>query len=358
MKIFASARDGAERKRAAVQLVASMSIKIQSNIFAVCDRAYCGWDPDFAENNVSFINGVDEAYFDFIARIHQPHLQGEDAQRAAIALQANYYLSLETLFGLIGAALQAPHFIPGWILKASTAQVRALTKALCHNRMEYPVPWTSVPQLLDFNFVTGFILRSAPWDADIVERFATLWQRLAGDFLDPHAICEYNSIKHGFRAKSGGFNLSYRIENPNVQNASEIEMKSLGGSTFGSTFYEAVPIKDAPEARNDPHFTLHNHSRNWYPDDTIGRMRLASMSIKNVKSFLLITNGVPPDKAEFVRPLNVDNFDHPWQPAGGVSHFSSHRTLREEHIERFSRDQLDMQLKSIHADATRSHDQK
>jgi hypothetical protein len=315
---------------------------IQSRIFFVCDEPHCAWGWDLAERNLAFLDGIDEGYFEYIARTHHQHLEGEHAQRAAVALRANYHLCLETLFGLIGAALQAPDCAVGWVLKCSTTQLRTLTEALFRDTMGFPVQWEPVPS--GFDVVAELVMRNTAWasqDGDTTtDRFAILWSRLAQDFLDPNAIAEHNSIKHGFRARAGGFTIRIGFEREYGVTPPEKEMKSMGGSVFGTSFYAAEAIKDAPKVKRDPHFTLRRHALNWLPDDTAGRMLLAALSIKNVRSFLSVTNGRPPGEVVFVRPEDAEDFDRPWECSTGVTHTSIDRTVNEGHIHRASRDAL------------------
>lgn len=115
-----------------------MARKIQYSVFAVADEPHCVWGWDLAERNLRFLDGLDEEYFHYIAEVHQDHLNETQAQKAAIALRANYHLSLETLFGLIGAAVQAPDCAVAWLLKARTEQIRSLTKSLVDGSNLFP----------------------------------------------------------------------------------------------------------------------------------------------------------------------------------------------------------------------------
>jgi hypothetical protein len=60
---------------------------------------------------------MDTRYFQYQAETHGKNLDGENRQRAAVALRTSYYHGLETLFMLIFAVWQSPHCIVGWLSK-------------------------------------------------------------------------------------------------------------------------------------------------------------------------------------------------------------------------------------------------
>lgn len=321
-----------------------MTNQIQNSVFAVLDEPFCAWGWDLAERNLLFLDGLDEGYFEYVARTHQEHLDGVDGQRAAIALRANYHLCLETFFGLVGAALQAPSCVAGWVLKVRTEQLRAFTKALADGTVPFPMAW-KIDHQFDFLTVAKLIFRYSSWqkeDDKTVERFATMWHRLAGDFLDGEAIAEYNSIKHGFRARSGGFAMRFGVEHDYGVPPPEEEMGAWEGSEFGTSFFSADAIGSA--GRRSPHFTLRRHGLNWLPENTAGRMLLAAMSIKNLRSFLVIENGRQPGTTQFCRPVDEEDYDRPWRRSPGVTSSSMDLIVETADILDLSREELRAKL--------------
>ena len=317
-----------------------MDRKIRYSVFAVGDEPHCVWARDLAERNMQFLDGIDGDYFRYIADTHQEHLANDHAQRAAIALRTNYYLSLETLFGLIGAALQAPDCAVGWVHRVRSEQLRAIVQSLSKRAMTFPIKWQPMGPL-GFDKIAQLVFDATTWAHQgdgTVERFAVLWARLAADFLDPQTIAEYNGIKHGFRVRSGGFSLRVGTEHQYGVPPPEEEMGDWRGGLFGSSFYSADPI--GSRSNRGPHFTLRQHSLNWLPDNTIGRMLLAAMSIKNVRSFLTIVNGRKAGEAAFDRPGNSADFDLPWERSPGITSFSLDLTVGEKDIYRASKKEL------------------
>lgn len=314
---------------------------IQYGIFAVGDEPHCVWAWDLAERNLQFIEGVDEGYFEYLAGAYQNDLDGDDAQRAAMALRASYHLSLETMFGLMAATLQAPDCAVGWVLKVRSEQLRSIVEALQKDAMGFPIKWKGVRRPLGFAEVARLVLQYAPWaqmDDGTVGRFAILWARLASDFLDKAAIAEYNCIKHGFRARAGGLFLRAGRELEPGTRPPEREMGGWMGSAFGSSFHAAEPI--GSRSGRDPHFTLRRQSLNWLPYNTAGRMLLAAMSIKNIRSFLAVGNNRTPQETEFQRPGDPADFDRPWERSPGITGFNVDRVVAERHIEPVGRDEL------------------
>ena len=84
-------------------------------VFAVADEPYCCWEYDLAERNQRFLATLDATYFHYVADRHFEEVEGENRQRAAVALRAAYHHGLETLFSLLGALTQAPDAVPAWL---------------------------------------------------------------------------------------------------------------------------------------------------------------------------------------------------------------------------------------------------
>ena len=61
--------------------------------------------------------------------------------------------------------------------------------------------WEVIAEIIFMYFRTGDDRK----DEAIRKNFAGLWRRLSSDFVNEKHVYEYNSIKHGLRAKMGGF---------------------------------------------------------------------------------------------------------------------------------------------------------
>jgi hypothetical protein len=314
--------------------------KMQQAVFNVGDVPYAVWEWDVRERNLEFIRQIDEKYFEYLAQVHFESIEGKDRDRAALALRAAYHHAIETLMVLIGATVQAPHCYPGWILKAPTGAVRAVVRSL--SQLAPPIPSVLDLPVLTWESLAGEVFRFAGWgagNADTAERFAQAWHMLAHEWLDQTNIDEYNGIKHGLRAKQGGFTLAVgRQDDPGTPAPPE-RMRSVGGSEFGSRFFLAEGIAGAPPLKADPHFRLRRMSLNWNPVFLVRAMQLVSMSISNLKSFALIVNREPPSTVQFIRPAESSFYDDLWiRP--GVTSLSMDSIVSEPDIRRSTRDEL------------------
>lgn len=301
---------------------------------------WCVWEWDMPERNLRFLESIDPEYFTYVATLNSEHLKGEDAKRAAVAIRTAYHHSLETLFTLLGATLQAPDCVVGWIPKCKTETLRDLMRAISD---ESSVPNRLQLERVSWKALAGVVFRHSDQDPEVrakhAEDFGTLWQRLAHDFLDERTSAEYNSIKHGFRLSSGGFTLAMGLqEAPGVFAPAE-NMKLVGASRFGSTYYAVEPIEGSPPgSQKGPHFRVRRWSMNWDPNANAKATQLAAVSIANVISFLRIANGVRenvhvavPDDAEF---------EAPWSTSVGVPWLNWDDTVRETDIKRASKQEL------------------
>lgn len=286
-------------------------------VFAVGKDAYCCWEHDLPERNEQFLTSIDGEYFNYIAQRHIDHIEGQDCKRAAVALRAGYHHGLETLFSLLGALLQAPEAVPAWLPKCNNTTLRELVETLLHKE----IVLTQIgPQRVSLSDL-AVLVHQYCWPDDqpvnvTGNRFGCLWNRFAYDFLNPHHIAEYNSIKHGLRVSSGGFTFRAGLEEEYGVPASVANMHTLGASPFGTSFYEAVPV--LPDGSSKYHLRIRHKALNWRAEAMAQRMQLIAWSINNVVSALRCLNGVRPDTVQFIRPENPDLFDAAWHWDVGV----------------------------------------
>ena len=154
--------------------------------------------------------------------------------------------------------------------------------------------------------------------------------------MDKNFIKEYNSIKHGLRARPGGFHFAVGPENiPGVPAAPE-KMMSLGSSTFGSSYF----VKEDIIPSDTCNFRPRRHSRNWSPHNLANGLTLLSMSINNVICWLRAVNGVQLNKCRFENPTTKEIFDEPWKEHVGINHINMDMIIEKEHITPFSRDDI------------------
>ncbi len=287
---------------------------MQNSILVVNEEPYCIWEIDIAERNSEFLDGIDVKYFDYLLNAY---LDSEDEKRAAIALRATLHHAMETMFSLLGAYIQAPDCAYAWIAKCSNNNLRQLVK----NIGSYPntlftklnieqVSWESISKK-----VFQCYKPDSDKNAQTAKLFALLWQRLSHELSDANHVNEYNSIKHGFRVRSGGFSLAVGLEHEYGVAPPAEEMKMIGSSEHGSSFFRIEPVGTSKRNRS---IRSKRTSINWKVEKVILLIQLVSMSINNIVSALKIANGKTAETCKFLRPEEDDFFDKPWSYGTGV----------------------------------------
>lgn len=315
-------------------------------VFGVGEKLHCFWDSNIPALNLKFLNSIDHEYFKYLADIHSGSLTGPHKLRAAIALHTAYFHGLETLFSLIFAGLHAQTAMPAWILKCRTDDLRNLVTTVDSNQQATNVriqfeeySWKSISALVNGSTLVG----NQELDK-IVDDLGKLWQKFAKDYTDSLTIDAYNSFKHGFRVRLGGINISFKPalsqENPNPP----IEYQELANSEFGVSFYVADKIKEAPDQKPDQHFRIKDCHVNCYPEYMIESLRLISVSIHNVVSFLKKLNGG--ETVTGMIPGNGDWFNELCQKRTGLNHFITGLEIHEKDITRFTKDEMQKLLNS------------
>src|SRR2546428_5404975 len=308
--------------------------------FAVRDQAYCVWGHDLQQGNEIFLRSLDSKYFGYLLEEHVPQLNGENAQRAAVALRAPYHHCLETLFSLLGALAQAPSCVAAWLPKCSNRDLRYLVGDMAKGR---PVLTQRGRQVLSWELLAT-VVHDRVWPDEIphgatAQRFAALWQRLANEFLDDNHIDEYNSIKHGFRISAGGFAIRVGLEHSYGVPPPESEMQTLAGGPHGIGFLKPEVFPELGDACKH-HFRLRNTHLNWRVEGVAQAIQLVAMSINNIVGRLRILNGTQPSTVRFERPEDPAAFEAPWQWAIGLKQGSFEIVVDPAEVECSSRASL------------------
>lgn len=293
----------------------SQEVQVPHIGFVVNENPYCLWDVEtYGERTLEFVRGIDPTYYDHIASIHGDLLEGDEKQYAATALRIAYTQGLETLFALIGAVVQAPYCIAGWVLKYTNKDLYELVKKINEQQpiitqlVNTKVTWQAIADLVFSNLRMG----DEEKDKELRRCFANLWKRFAKDYLDDINIAEYNSLKHGSRAHMGPYHLAMGLEDTPGVPAPPERMETISASQFGSSFLVPVKLHDR---RN---FTVKTFRKNWQPQNMIYGLNFISMSIGNVLSFIKIFHKESVEKAPFSFPPDFDDFKKPWAEHGGM----------------------------------------
>lgn len=296
--------------------------------FMVADRPYCVWSWDIDERNAELLRGIDPWYFKHLALMYAEFLQTDENQYASIGLRTAYHHSLETLFALICATLQAPHCVLGWLLKYRTSDLYELVRKISAGEQIISLldlrgtSWQSISKLIN---------RSGTGDPQkshhMAELFGGLWSRLAEDFLNETYSVEYNSIKHGMRVSLGGFWVSMGKEETAGVPPPRDRMAALGGSEFGVSFFKPSNL------HNSSNFWLRRHLLNWAPGNLVRALHLISMSLNNILAFLRVQNRVDAEGLGLVGPDDETYFAGPWLETPGVLSSSIDMLVEEADVE-------------------------
>jgi hypothetical protein len=304
--------------------------------FAVNETPYCFWDLDVHGKNLEFIIKIDPKYFEHVADLHGELLEGDEKQYAAAALRIAYSHGLETLFALLCAVVQAPDCVIGWFLKYQNRDLYELVRKIRERRFVYsklhrhPVTWRVIADVIFTNFKTGDETK----DENIRRNFGRLWGRFASDFLELKNDAEYNSIKHGLRARMGGFSLAMGLEDVPGVPAPPERMETVAQSIFGSSFF-------VPERLHDNrNFTVSHQSLNWDPENLIYALRLISTSIHNAVASLRVLHGVPLNKVPFAWSDNDETYDLPWLRYSGMTSIAWNSQITEQAITPASKEEI------------------
>lgn len=286
--------------------------KIFYSKFAVHKTPYCVWDWNLRQREAEFIDYFDPGYLEFVADVFSQLLKDDIERHSAMALRTYYSQALETLFALLCAFAQAHDCISGWFLRYRVKELRDAVRDIQEGRPvlnTLPVECVSWQTLSEH--INDFAMDDAARLAAAQERFANLWARLAHDFLDDTRMNEFNSIKHGLRVKSGGFNISLCPDDGTGKPDLEKALLPMSGSKHGSRFLEWEPLP------HRHHFRILSRSVNWDPECMAHGIRLAAVSIRNIVSCVKVLHGADPASVQLRLPRD-DYFESHWKKTEGI----------------------------------------
>lgn len=276
--------------------------ELQWRSFMVHETPYCIWGWDLHAENTKFIAGLDIDYYVTLVAVHEPMLEGELSQYAALTLRSAYSQSMERFFALLSASLQAPDCVYGWLLKYSVKDLREAVRAIATpeghliNLLGLAKPtWQTIADVI-IPTINGNLDKSQ----QIKKAFAGFWARLAEDFLDEETYAEYNSIKHGMRILQGGFSLDLGVDLP------EDARRLFAGSKYGSMYPVLYQLSDRTN------LGVTSRALNWNPSRFIHALKLIALSEAILIGFLKWRNDMDVTAINFEIP-SIDYFEEPWK---------------------------------------------
>jgi hypothetical protein len=260
-----------------------------------------------------------------------------ELQYAAVKLRTSYSHALETLFSLLIATIQSPTCPYAWVRLYSPWQLRDIVNRI-NQFNEFPNYWNE--KLITWEWLSSIVHRNLVLsdkekNSEIVKKFGFFWQRLARELINDDFTHEYNSIKHGFRIKPGGFSFAFGKQDSRGVKAKPENMHLLGRSEFGSSFLSYKEI-------GEKNYQFFRKFRNWNPEAMLCSLRLISFSISNVVSNLMILGGKNPENIKFTWPTHLESFDKPSEldMKVGVKSMTIENSLPDELIQHFTVDEM------------------
>jgi hypothetical protein len=320
---------------------------MEYTVFLVDRTPYGVVEWDLKEKNLEFLNGIDPDYFHYVAKSHLASLDGEDKNRAAVAIRLGFFHGMETLFSIICATLQAPDCYPAWIEKCTSGQLRSMVDTINrgsnHFQNKLNIDWVDWDSMAEKVFFCSKFNEKIP--NETIKKFSQFWSRLSSIYLNENYKYEFNSIKHGFRTKAGGFHLRMGVEPEYGVSPPEEEMRHMGGSKFGTSFYRAESLNLVDNKLEKHNLRIKQHNINWNPETMCYSLGLICTSLQNIISFAKIINGIDPKTVKFSRPQDLSCFDKPWDDSVGVFSMSMNPKIQTEGLNLLSRQEILEKLK-------------
>jgi hypothetical protein len=301
--------------------------------FCVDDIPQCVYDSGIRDLNEEYLNSINPKFYEFIAQQNSNILKNNDADKeskqfAAILLRNYYSQALETLFALIFATLQSPNCVLVWMLRYSNRDLYNLVKKVNENR-PIKIRFT-IKEKFSWETVVRIILYYVPGSEakqELVKNFTGLLSSFANDYLDQEVKSEYNSVKHGFRTRPGGFTATMK----SPESGNNIP---LSQSEFGSGFYTADDIKGKKNQ-----YSLRMHALNWNPENNFYGLHFVSLLINNLLLYLKRLNNIKTDGLIY-KTVSKEQVNLPWGKMSGSASFSIGLSMKVELMDPINKDEI------------------
>jgi len=308
--------------------------------FVVFDKPYCQWGIKLMDSNKKFIEGIDPYYFHYIVDQNLGLLDSDNKHYAALSIRMGYCHALESFFALLGAFLQAPLSVAGWLNNYRTKHLRKFARDLLYG-FKGMKNFHSLGEV-SLDFLAKIINQYIPVDDNqkdkFLEKFGLLWKRFAREFFNDKIISEFNSIKHGLRIHPGGVFLAFGLQDNPDAPAPKEKMQGLGGSVFGSTYNQKIPVGKGKLSHIN--IELREYTNNWDPNELALRVDLLAVSMNNVLSAIKIVNGEKPNNLKFGFPESIEKFEEAWAGNMGALGAGFHYEFDHNTIKPFTEEEI------------------
>lgn len=280
-------------------------IEIENVRFAVLDRPVCVWSLHVESTNLRFLRGIDPEFFLYQSQIHQSALGADHiptVRRAALALRLNYGMALEAFFGLLGAVLQAPDCVFGWLNSYTNAELTKLVDRISTGASIKTLPPFRPPSWKHIASVLLEPLRSEDPEKFpvVIDLFARAWATFAEDFLGESESREYNSLKHSFRVEPAAVAAEFKHEDTTLLRAE---------SKLAHSFPYLTKIPDRKS-----HFNVSRITTFLEPTVYSAALVVLALSINNLVSYARNHAGDSQNDIAVRIPSDLQLFDLLWKP--------------------------------------------
>jgi hypothetical protein len=289
-------------------MTTAKSVPVDLVRFAVLDRAVCVLGQDLPGDNLRFLRGLDPEFFLYQASAHQhPDVGGAGATRAALALRLNYSMAVEALFGMLGAVMQAPDCVFGWLSAYKNDELRGLVHRVSNGEPLKTLPpfrpttWSQVSSAL----LEPLREQDTDRHATVRDLFAKAWGIFASDLLSESSSREYNSLKHSFRVQPGSVTIDISHQGKSL-------LKSESALAHSFPF-----LRRTKERKN--HYNVSYATLALEPTFCAVALSVIALSINNAIAFARTRAGDTAPGVAVRFPESLELFEELWKPRAPVA---------------------------------------
>ena len=238
----------------------------EAHLIFVNQRPYRIWSGVSHFRTEDFLQRFDPLHHVHLGRLLESGLDGEAPDPALLGIRTVHGLATEAFFALLFALLQAPEAPAAWFLLYRPGDIEELTRRFESGER---LPSRINPDIKSWQSLAQLLIPID--DEESVQCFGTFWKRLAADYRNDQTKQEFNSLKHGLRARAGS---------PYVA----IGGHELAVAEHGSSF----PVV----SRRKTEVVLSFGSRSWSARSLLAELELLSASMINLLTLLKQLHGL------------------------------------------------------------------
>ncbi len=261
-----------------------MEMSLSMRAVPVCDTAIAWWSPGHQGENIKYLSSVQSNYYRIVA-IELMNSESREDPAVMLMIRSMRDHAAELLFATLLSLLQDPIATCIWMTKYSNERLRSSVGDLLS---EKPIlTWKgevvySIDSVVNDIF-SGKSSLGTQYDEELNQKTTSFLRSLANQFVDPLYYLEYNSIKHGLRAKvTGSKTASIRHrKSPGADNQAELQSGDASIDSFHSN----------KAWGQSHHVTLSGQSLSWDSEQTCVQLCIINDIIEGIVTRLKMLNG-------------------------------------------------------------------